>query len=197
MGSYLQYLFVNFYCMDIPDIIWLMLGATAGFFLLFSRLPKKRWISWSLRLILFCWIALVLYATIGDRTGGDTAQINLIPFHSYREVMQGGNPEIYRSNFMNAVLFYPAGLLAVVLLPETWPGWCRCALVVLLFAAVSAGIEYAQYLWQLGRVEMDDVLHNTAGALAGGLAALWFPPVLVWTARKSKRMWEQYDHYRK
>ena len=98
---------------------------------------------------------------------------------------------------MNAVLFYPAGLLATVLLPEKWPGWCRCVLVVILFGAMSAGIEYAQYFWQLGRVEIDDVIHNTAGALAGSLAALLMPSVIAWTAERVKLMWKQYDHYRK
>ena len=89
---------------------------------------------------------------------------------------------------MNAVLFYPAGLLATALLPEKWPGWCRCVLVVLLLGALSVGIEYAQYFWRLGRVEIDDVIHNAAGALAGSLAALLIPPLLGWLWNILKRL---------
>ena len=53
-----------------------------------------------------------------------------------------------------------------------------CVLVVILFGAMSAGIEYGQYIWQLGRVEIDDVIHNTAGALAGSVAVLMIPKLL-------------------
>lgn len=197
MISYLQYLFVNFYCMDIPAILQLLLFATVGFWAIYRWHREKWWIRISVAAILLCWIAIVIYVTVGDRTGNRTMQVNLIPFHSYREVLSGGNPEILRSNFMNAVLFYPAGLLATALLPEKWPGWSRCVLVVLLFAALSAGIEYVQYTYALGRCEIDDVIHNTAGALAGSLAVLLMPSLLVWLSDNVKRMWEQYDYYRK
>lgn len=197
MVDYLKYLFLHFYVMDIPDILWLLLFATVGFLAAYRWGRKKWWIRWTVAAGLLYMIVVVFVATIGDRTGGTVEQINLIPFHSYREVRSGGNPEIYRSNFMNAVLFYPAGLLATALLPEKCPGWCRCVRVVILLGAMSAGIEYAQYIWQLGRVEIDDVIHNTAGALAGSLAALLMPSVIAWTADRVKRMWEQYDHYRK
>lgn len=197
MVSWVRHLLVNFYCMDIPDILWLLFWVTVAFFVVYGCLPDGKWIKGSLGFLLLCWIAAVVYATLGDRSGGNTAQINLIPFHSYREVLAGGNPEIYRSNFMNAVLFYPVGLLATLLLPEKWPGWCRCILVVVLLAAMSAGIEYVQYSYALGRCEIDDVIHNTAGAFAGSLAALWIPSLLAWIADKGNRMWAQYDHYRK
>lgn len=196
MIKYLQSLFLNFYCMDIPDILWLMLFATVGFLEIYRRYGKKWWSKWPAAAGLLCVIVVVFVATIGDRSG-ENLQINLTPFHSYREVLVGGNPEIYRSNFMNVVLFYPAGLLATALLPEKWPGWCRCVPVVLLLGFLSAGIEYVQYTYALGRCEIDDVIHNTLGALAGSLAVLLMPSVLVWLSDKGKRMWEQYDHYRK
>ena len=196
MIKYLQSLFLSFYCMDIPDILWLLLLGTVGFVAVYRNYGKKWWSKWPVAAGLLCMIVVVFVATIGDRSGGNL-QINLIPFHSYREVLAGGNPEIYRSNFMNAVLFYPAGLLATALLPEKWPGWSRCILVVLVFGALSAGIEYVQYTYALGRCEIDDVIHNTLGALSGSLAVLLMPSVLVWLSDKGKRMWEQYDHYRK
>ena len=193
IGKFLHWL----YCLDMPDMMWLLLGCSCVFCDLRKRLEHFREWKWLARGLLLICLAGALYTTLGNRGGTENLEINLVPFHSYREVMNGGNPEIYRSNFMNAVLFYPAGLLATVLLPEKWPGWCRCVLVVILFGAMSAGIEYAQYFWQLGRVEIDDVIHNTAGALAGSLAALLMPSVIAWTADQVKLMWKQYDHYRK
>ena len=71
---------------------------------------------------------------------------------------------------MNVALFYPAGLLAASLLPKKWSGWCRCLLVVFVLTAMSAGIEFLQYRYALGRCEIDDVIHNALGALLGSLA---------------------------
>ena len=65
--------------------------------------------------------------------------------------------------------------MATLILPRKWPGWRRCILVVLVLAAMSAGIEYLQYHYALGRCEIDDVIHNTAGTLLGSLAALLLP----------------------
>lgn len=197
MINKLKVLFVTVYCLDIPELVSLLLFATAGFLLTYKRWREKPWTGKLVTAVLFCWITIVIYITIGDRTGSRPMQVNLIPFHSYREVLAGGNPEIYRSNFMNAVLFYPAGLLATALLPEKWPRWIKCVLVVLVFGALSVGIEYVQYTYALGRCEIDDVIHNTAGALVGSLAALWMPSLLAWLNGQAKRMWEQYDHYRK
>lgn len=185
------------YCLDLADATMLLLTSSAGFCLAKKRLAGFSWWKWFVAVLLLAATAGAIYTTLGSRTGGGNLQINLIPFHSYREVLAGGNPEIYRSNFMNAVLFYPAGLLATALLPEKWPGWCRCVLVVLLFAVLSVGIEYVQYTYALGRCEVDDVIHNTAGALAGSLAALLMPSLLAWVAGKADQMWGQYDHYRK
>ena len=185
------------YCLDLADATLLLLACSAVFCLLRRRFEQHSWWKWLVTLLLVAASAGAIYTTLGTRTGGGNLQINLIPFHSYREVWAGGNPEIYRSNFMNVVLFYPAGLLATVILPERWPGWCRCVLVTIVFCALSVGIEYAQYVWQLGRVEIDDVIHNTAGALAGSLAVLLMPPLLAWLAAKVRLMWKKYDHYRK
>ena len=93
--------------------------------------------------------------------------------------MEYAQSKIYRSNFMNMVLFYPAGLLAASLLMRKWPEWCRFILVVTVLAALSAGIEFLQYHFCLGRCEIDDVIHNTAGALLGCLAAMVLPRLLA------------------
>lgn len=133
--------------------------------------------SWIMKAVnggfLICWLGIIVCVTLWQRSAcGSSTTIVLQPFHSYREVWNGGNIEIYRSNFMNVVLFYPAGLLATSLLPRKWPGWCRCVLVVTTLATMSAGIEFLQYRCCLGQCEIDDVIHNTAGALLGCLVAM-------------------------
>ena len=117
-------------------------------------------------------IAVILHQTVWNRGSASENAIYLIPFHSYREVLNGGNPEILRSNFMNGILFYPAGLLMASLLPRKWPGWIRVMLPCILLIGFSAGIEYFQYSNQMGQTEIDDVIHNSLGALTGSLCSL-------------------------
>jgi glycopeptide antibiotics resistance protein len=52
-----------------------------------------------------------------------------------------------------------------------------------VLAALSAGIEFLQYHFCLGRCEIDDVIHNTAGALLGCLAAVVLPRLLASTKK--------------
>lgn len=163
-----------FYCLDLWKAALVVAALTVAFCLLDKRLRHVRWWRWLVSGALVAFIAAAIYTTIGNRGGGSDLAHAFTPFHSYREVWNGGNPEIYRSNFMNVVLFYPAGLLATSLLPQKWPGWCRWVLVVTVLVATSAGIEFLQYRFCLGRCEIDDVIHNTAGALLGSLAALVF-----------------------
>jgi glycopeptide antibiotics resistance protein len=86
--------------------------------------------------------------------------------------MNGGNIEILRSNFMNAVLFYPAGLVLCSLLPQKWRPWLRILLVSVLLCVLSCAVEQAQYVYSLGQVEIDDVIHNTLGAMLGAIFSI-------------------------
>ena len=159
-----------FYRLPIEDAVRLLLVCTLAYCWIKETMEHRRWWKPAVACALAALTVAILCSTM-RRTGGSNYHVNLIPFHSYRAVQSGANPELYRSNFMNAALFYPAGLLLTSLLPQKWPGWCRCLLAVALLAAMSGSIEYIQYRCALGNVEIDDVIHNTAGALAGSLAA--------------------------
>lgn len=89
---------------------------------------------------------------------------------SYRKMLREQNPEILRSNLMNLILFFPAGVLLAQLLPRAWPKGLRVAAAVLMLVLFSGGIEYFQYRHHLGQAEADDILHNGAGALLGVLS---------------------------
>ena len=90
-----------------------------------------------------------------------------IPFHSYRKLLATGVFEIIRTNFMNIVLFYPAGFLTASLLPEGWLCRQKLLTVGVLFALFSLSIELGQFYYALGEPEIDDVIHNTIGAVCG------------------------------
>lgn len=160
-----------FYCLDLWKAAAVLAAGTVLYCLLANRLADRRWRNWFTAGLLLGLMAVILHTTLGSRSGGADLQHMFVPFHSYREARSNGNAEIYRSNFMNAALFYPVGLLTATLLPKKWPGWLRCAAVLAVLMVISTGIEVSQYLLALGRFEVDDVIHNAAGALLGSLVA--------------------------
>ena len=170
-----------FYALPMGDLALYLVLTTAAFLYLKARFGQRSWWKWGLGALWLASLCAIAYLTVANRESGEAAQPVLRLFQSYRDVKNGGNVEIYRSNFMNAVLFYPAGLLTFTLLPEGWPRWCRGALTLVLLCAASAGIEYAQYVFALGRVEIDDVFHNSLGALAGILGGCF-----RWPTKKSQ-----------
>lgn len=168
----LQRLFTKIYALSYLEIIFA--GSLFSLSILWLRRQHRRLLPlWGGMLLV--WAAAVLYLTVWSRSGSGSYRTEWIPFHSYREVLAAGNREILRSNFMNLVLFYPAGLLLAALLPKRWRGWRLPALIV-TFAIFSFGIEYAQYHWALGRPEIDDVIHNTLGAVLGAFPAIFWIP---------------------
>lgn len=181
----LQPFFLWFYCLSITDAILLIIIICAGYLILRQWLGNKRFWLPVIALLFLAWLAVIAAATLTDRTPGIIpAGPELIPFHSYRAVIAGENKEILRSNFMNVILFYPAGLFACELLPKSWIRAKRVILVAVLFALVSTGIEFCQYHFALGQPEIDDVIHNAFGALIGAMISTIH---VKWKAGKFKK----------
>lgn len=172
------------YCLPICNVVILIFLASAAFFILKKIIGPKLWWKPAVTVILFVWFSALIWITVISREASSEHSANsLIPFHSYYVVLTGGEKELLRSNFMNVVLFYPAGLLACELLPKSWSRAKRIILVAVLFALVSVGIEFCQYHFGLGQAEVDDVIHNTLGALIGALVCTIN---LKWKPYKSK-----------
>ena len=166
----LQATFSWFYCLSIKDVVLLMIAVSAVFLMLRRFLGKTRFWRVAIALLFSAWFMVTVTSTLICRKPEINAgEPQLIPFHSYRAVRSGGNKELLRSNFMNIVLFYPAGLLLFELLPRSRKRITRIFIVVGLLAAMSAVIEICQYRYALGVAEMDDVMHNTIGAFLGAL----------------------------
>ena len=124
----------------------------------------RRWMRPCLGAVLALWFGGVLWTTLLSRDGGQF-EANWVPLHTYWIVLCGGERELLRSAFMNAALFYPAGLLCAGLSRGRFRGGMCCTVVLL--ALFSLSIELSQGFWQLGNAEIDDVIHNTLGAAAG------------------------------
>ena len=133
---------------------------------LYRKYDGKRWLRPGIGGVLAVWFLVVLWTTVLNREPG-AYESSWIPLHSYWLYFSGGNPEIYRSCFMNAVLFYPGGLLLAGLLPQRFRDRRGMLFAVVCFGLFSLSIELCQHFLQLGTAEIDDVLHNTLGAAAG------------------------------
>ena len=101
---------------------------------------------------------LILYLTILRRPSGETGHYNFELFWSY----QFWNRADYRWQiYMNVLLFVPFGFLFSDAYDHSlWK-------TVLTGFALSGIIEAIQYFFAIGLCELDDVFHNTLGALLG------------------------------
>lgn len=164
-----------FYCLPISNIVCFLLVLSILYFYLRCRFKKQRLWKLSKALLLIVCLAIVVSVTLVNRSSIlYRPELELLPFHSYRAVIGGENPELLRSNFMNVILFYPVGLLGCDVLPTSCSRKRRVFVVAMLCVLLSLGIECLQYLFALGQAEADDVIHNGLGAFLGGTVCAFF-----------------------
>ena len=170
MGS----VFHVIYCMNIPQLLLLIAVLTVLFAYFLRKFRHTLWCKAAIRLLLLSSITAIFCLTLLSReTHTEAPDPSLIPFISYQKAIGKEDPELLRSCFMNVLLFYPAGLLSTELFPQKWHPLAKVLPIVFLFALMSTGVEYAQYAYKLGQPEVDDVIHNTLGALIGGNVGVW------------------------
>lgn len=125
-------------------------------------LEKK--LSWLNGAFLGLWCLGVGYITLG-RDGG-YRELSLIPGYSiYLGLTE--NREMFRSMFMNVILFVPGGFFLGLLFGKS--RWLKWGIGLLILGSI--GIEWLQYACFLGRAEADDVLCNALGGVLGVLCA--------------------------
>lgn len=112
-------------------------------------------------------IFVIIYITILSRKSC-IQEIEMIPFHSF--IKAKIQPELYRSMFMNIVLFFPIGIF----MPFSFKiRSYKNIFYTLIFAlAFSISIETLQYIFSLGYCEIDDVIMNSIGVALGTLSFL-------------------------
>lgn len=118
------------------------------------------------------WILFLMYLFVAAQVGffsrepGSRQSLDLQLFATWGHSSQGDAYVIE-----NIIMFLPWGfLLPLIWRPLRTRGW----LCVLLAAAASTFLEAMQYLTMRGYSQLDDVVMNTVGALAGWLLLrLW------------------------
>jgi len=113
----------------------------------------------------FVYLAMVIYSAILNRDI-DSASfgVSIIPFRSYKMIAEGNKDKI-REVIMNVAFFYPIGFLYCLIDTKKinykkWP-------IIPMSAALSLLIELVQFVFKLGFVETDDIIHNTLGCVLG------------------------------
>ena len=156
------------YCLSAWQIILLVLLVLLLYTLLKGRYGKTKYWKMAVGILLLCAVLVVAHITLGQRLRQtEIMEPKWIPFYSYYEVLTGGNQEIYRTNFMNFLMFFPLGLLSFETFPKGWKYRTKILLSVFIFMLFSICIEYLQHRFALGLPETDDVIHNTLGAFMG------------------------------
>lgn len=175
----LKAIFMWIYRMDFYEVLLLLAAFTGLFDYAMVKFSRRRIWKPAVVLVLLLWAASVAAQTVFRRTPDAFLQPVWEPFQSYADALKaGGRTELLRSNFMNAVLFYPAGVLLVSLLPEKWPSRVRLPMVLILLTGLSLAIELAQYRYHLGLAQTDDVIHNALGACMGAAVFLFVPKAI-------------------
>lgn len=118
---------------------------------------------------LLTWVAVVVYETLINRVVGDYL-LSLKPFESYMWALE--EPEYYRANFMNILLFFPGGMFLGLAMFDNKVKLVRVCTAVLALMGMSICIELLQYVLMRGTAEVDDVMHNTLGAVFGCAGAV-------------------------
>lgn len=107
-------------------------------------------------------ILIIIFTLYGRKIGGKT-EISLIPFITF--INARTLPELYRTMFMNMLLFMPFGLS----LPFMLPGKINNKPVITIICGfvLSSVIEAVQFFCKIGCCETDDVIMNTLGVTIG------------------------------
>lgn len=126
------------------------------------KLPLKKGIT---VLLLIMWFGIVMVLTTFSRGQNFEGWINLRLFSGYLSAWHQWSLSEFQLIIFNVLMFVPLGFLIPLL-----GGRTRRFMPVLLTAlAVTTGIELIQMISRRGIFELDDILHNTIGSIAGYL----------------------------
>ena len=152
------------YVQPLNRIIFFIVLLIAVWSIVGYKACKKKWWKLFNTATFLCSFAAIAFMTVYSRESG-SPQVILTPFHSFVEAKE--HQEMYRSMLMNIFLFVPLGLSLPIVLPRRCHSAVNMCLTIVFGFALSAGIEWCQYRYGLGRCEVDDIIMNTLGIAVG------------------------------
>lgn len=148
---------------DIPQEVYegLLSVLCVGTTLFIAWKGFKTGLRYSAVLLLIEYIFLLFCSTVIFRPTGETRQYDFHPFWSY------SRPDLFVENLMNVVVFVPVGFLLGFRIQDSSFTIRKALLVALMGCGISVTIEALQFFFMRGFSEVDDVMHNTFGCIAG------------------------------
>lgn len=127
--------------------------------------------------LLICWFIVVLGITTLSRGARYTGQINFDLFTSYINAWNAWSLTEFQLIIFNMLMFVPLGVLLPLIHHKNKSFW-RVLVISIIFTAC---IEMSQLITGKGIFELDDLLHNTIGSLAGYFIVMVF---ILWNEQR-------------
>lgn len=127
-----------------------------------KKLPLTKSIT---MLLLIMWFGIVMVLTTFSRGQNFEGWVNLRLFSGYLSAWHQWSLSEFQLIIFNMLMFMPLGFLLPLLGMRTR----RFTPVLWISLAVTIGIELLQMISRRGIFELDDILHNTIGSIAGYL----------------------------
>lgn len=143
-----------------------------------NKLDKYRSIS---VVILVTYITIVLFFTVLGRRTLDYYRFGPGIASYYTDLLSGSTTINITELLLNILMFVPIGVISCFLF-KRFKIFCAGAIGL----GVSILIEGLQFLFRNGYVSLTDIIHNTIGALIGGLLAIVIITIAKNINRKSK-----------
>lgn len=139
------------------------------------------------------YVFLVFSSTVFCRNSTMNYTYEWMPFWSYVEIAKG-NKSLLCENLLNIMMLIPVGFFWVLVWLDTMEEKALFRLSVLSGFFISAGIEFSQLFLKKGLFEFDDMIHNTLGAMIGGLVAIGIGA--IWKGNQQSVLFDmdQFDH---
>lgn len=123
--------------------------------------------QFAFRVIFLFYFFLVLDITVLRRVHNTIDDVSMIPFVNYYAMIMGGwnglGRYIARALLGNVILFMPLGQI----LADTLRCKHKALYIGMIAFFCSLAIEYIQHYYAMGTFEVDDLIHNTWGAVIG------------------------------
>lgn len=176
-------IFQRIYCSGYYELTFLFVSLAFAFSIVNKPFKKHDWYKICCGIAFVAYIFVILYATVFHRESLlENRGLSLIPFASYK-IAFNGNEEGFRTCFMNALLFYPLG---VAFYGFNNDKKIKLRYFILFAFCLSLIIEVSQYIFCLGTAEVDDLIHNTLGAVIGYFVCYVFSKLIDLVVKEIK-----------
>lgn len=164
----------------IKNSIFVIIILMIGYFVYRKFFQEKYPISLSkfiFTALLICWFIVVFGITTLSRGANYTEQINLSLFTSYVNAWNKWSLTEFQLIIFNMLMFVPLGVL-LPLIHHKNKSFRRVLVISIIFTSC---IEVFQLISGKGIFELDDLLHNTIGSLAGYSFVMVF---ILWSEQR-------------